>query len=65
MGNPAIMIKFMYHTSVAPISVAFLNRLHMAAPLVDGMVLNRRTLGVMARQAAINISRRRRLENER
>ena len=34
----------------------------IGGPLVDGMVVSRRTLGTMVRQTAINICRRRRLE---
>lgn len=36
----------------------------MAIPLVDGMVVSRRTLGSMVRQTAINIGRRKRLESD-
>ena len=36
----------------------------MAIPLVDGMVVSRRSLGIMVRQTAINICRRKRLESE-
>ncbi|XP_056022408.1 ral GTPase-activating protein subunit beta-like isoform X3 [Ostrea edulis] len=39
-------------------------RISMAIPLVDGMVVSRRTLGSMVRQTAINIGRRKRLESE-
>lgn len=40
------------------------DRISMAIPLVDGMVVSRRTLGSMVRQTAINIGRRKRLESE-
>ncbi|CAN7993650.1 unnamed protein product [Ixodes hexagonus] len=36
----------------------------LALPLVDGMVVSRRVLGVLIRQTAINLCRRRRLEAE-
>ena len=36
----------------------------MAIPLVDGMVVSRRSLGTLVRQTAINICRRKRLESE-
>ncbi|KAK3094041.1 hypothetical protein FSP39_023374 [Pinctada imbricata] len=36
----------------------------MAIPLVDGMVVSRRTMGTMVRQTAINICRRKRLDSE-
>ena len=36
----------------------------MAIPLVDGMVVSRRSLGILVRQTAINICRRKRLESE-
>ncbi|XP_062588576.1 ral GTPase-activating protein subunit beta-like [Saccostrea cucullata] len=39
-------------------------RISMAIPLVDGMVVSRRTLGSMVRQTAINIGRRKRLESD-
>lgn len=39
-------------------------KMSIAIPLVDGMVVSRRTLGSMVRQTAINICRRRRLESE-
>ncbi|GFO11933.1 ral GTPase-activating protein subunit beta, partial [Plakobranchus ocellatus] len=40
------------------------SKMAMAIPLVDGMVVSRRTLGSLVRQTAINICRRRRLESE-
>jgi len=40
------------------------SRVSMAIPLVDGMVVSRRSLGVLVRQTAINMCRRRRLEND-
>ncbi|ALC38080.1 CG34408 [Drosophila busckii] len=39
-------------------------RMSFATPLVDGMVLSRRVVGNLVRQTAINISRRRRLDND-
>lgn len=39
-------------------------RVSMAIPLVDGMVVSRRSLGTLVRQTAINICRRKRLESE-
>eukprot|EP00105_Crassostrea_gigas_P012708 XP_011428787.1 PREDICTED: ral GTPase-activating protein subunit beta-like [Crassostrea gigas] len=39
-------------------------KISMAIPLVDGMVVSRRTLGSMVRQTAINIGRRKRLESD-
>ncbi|XP_070179509.1 ral GTPase-activating protein subunit beta-like isoform X2 [Littorina saxatilis] len=39
-------------------------KMTVAIPLVDGMVVSRRTLGTLVRQTAINICRRRRLESE-
>ncbi|XP_064621960.1 ral GTPase-activating protein subunit beta-like isoform X5 [Lineus longissimus] len=39
-------------------------RISMAGPLVDGMVVSRRTLGALVRQTAINLCRRKRLESE-
>ena len=38
--------------------------MHIAIPLVDGMVVSGRSLGVMVRQTAINICRRKRLDSE-
>lgn len=40
-------------------------RTSLATPLVDGMVVSRRVLGSMVRQTALNICRRRRLDNDR
>ncbi|XP_046372123.1 ral GTPase-activating protein subunit beta-like isoform X1 [Haliotis rufescens] len=39
-------------------------KMSMAIPLVDGMLVSRRTLGTLVRQTAINICRRKRLESE-
>ncbi|XP_021916328.1 ral GTPase-activating protein subunit beta isoform X3 [Zootermopsis nevadensis] len=39
-------------------------RTSLATPLVDGMVVSRRVLGSMVRQTALNICRRRRLDND-
>uniref|UniRef100_UPI00358DE290 ral GTPase-activating protein subunit beta isoform X3 n=1 Tax=Myxine glutinosa TaxID=7769 RepID=UPI00358DE290 len=39
-------------------------RLAMATPLVDGMVVTRRALGLLVRQTAVNACRRRRLESD-
>ncbi|XP_050404785.1 ral GTPase-activating protein subunit beta isoform X2 [Patella vulgata] len=41
-----------------------ITKMTMAIPLVDGMVVSRRTLGTLVRQTAINICRRKRLESE-
>ncbi|GFG30495.1 hypothetical protein Cfor_08118 [Coptotermes formosanus] len=40
-------------------------RTSLATPLVDGMVVSRRALGSMVRQTALNMCRRRRLDNDR
>lgn len=39
-------------------------RMNIATPLIDGMVVSRRSLGPMVRQTALNMSRRRRLDND-
>ncbi|XP_076306424.1 ral GTPase-activating protein subunit beta isoform X2 [Tachypleus tridentatus] len=39
-------------------------RMTLALPLVDGMVVSRRTLGTLVRQTALNLCRRRRLDAE-
>ncbi|XP_041352672.1 ral GTPase-activating protein subunit beta-like isoform X2 [Gigantopelta aegis] len=39
-------------------------KMSMAIPLVDGMLVSRRTLGTMVRQTAINICRRKRMDSE-
>jgi len=36
-----------------------------ATPLIDGMVVSRRVLGDLVRQTALNMARRKRLENEK
>ena len=36
----------------------------MAGPLVDGMVVSRRTLSVLVRQTAVNMCHRHRMEND-
>uniref|UniRef100_T1JGQ1 Rap-GAP domain-containing protein n=1 Tax=Strigamia maritima TaxID=126957 RepID=T1JGQ1_STRMM len=40
------------------------NRVWAAIPLLDGMVVSRRVLGPLVRQTALNVCRRRRLEND-
>ncbi|XP_012286236.1 ral GTPase-activating protein subunit beta isoform X2 [Orussus abietinus] len=40
------------------------SRINLASPLVDGMVVSRRVLGTLVRQTALNMARRRRLEND-
>jgi hypothetical protein len=40
-------------------------RTSLATPLVDGMVVSRRALGSVVRQTALNMCRRRRLDNDR
>lgn len=40
-------------------------RMSFATPLVDGMILSRRVVGNLVRQTALNISRRRRLDNDK
>ncbi|XP_046418146.1 ral GTPase-activating protein subunit beta isoform X4 [Neodiprion fabricii] len=40
------------------------SRINLATPLVDGMVLSRRVLGTLVRQTALNMGRRRRLDND-
>ena len=42
-----------------------MGRMSFATPLVDGMVLSRRVVGNLVRQTAHNMSRRRRLENDK
>ena len=44
--------------------VSCVYRTSLAIPLVSGMVVSRRTLGSLVRQTAINLARRKRLENE-
>jgi len=39
-------------------------KMNLATPLVDGMVVSRRTIGPLTRQTALNMCRRRRLEAE-
>ncbi|XP_021945273.1 ral GTPase-activating protein subunit beta isoform X1 [Folsomia candida] len=39
-------------------------RMGLPTPLVDGMVVSRRTLGNLVRQTALNMARRKRLEND-
>ncbi|XP_046680687.1 ral GTPase-activating protein subunit beta isoform X3 [Homalodisca vitripennis] len=39
-------------------------RMSIATPLVDGMVISRRVVGSLVRQTALNICRRRRLDND-
>ena len=42
----------------------FLPRMTLATPLVDGMVISRRSVGPMVRQTALNMCRRKRLETD-
>ncbi|XP_074641925.1 ral GTPase-activating protein subunit beta-like [Tubulanus polymorphus] len=40
------------------------SRMSLAGPLVDGMIVSRRTLGSLVRQTSINICKRKRLESD-
>ncbi|XP_043270594.1 ral GTPase-activating protein subunit beta isoform X3 [Venturia canescens] len=40
------------------------SRINLATPLIDGMIVSRRALGTMVRQTALNMGRRRRLDND-
>jgi len=40
------------------------SRINIATPLVDGMVVSRRILGLLVRQTALNMAKRRRLDHE-
>ena len=42
----------------------YLFRMSTAIPLVDGMVVSRRALGPLIRQTALNMCRRRRLDQD-
>lgn len=42
----------------------FFIRTHLVTPLVDGMVISKQVVGTMVRQTALNICRRKRLEND-
>lgn len=42
-----------------------ISRINLATPLIDGMVVPRRALGSLVRQTALNMGRRRRLDNDR
>ena len=50
-----------------PLALAFFldHSMSLATPLVDGMVVSRRALGPLVRQTALNMCRRRRLDNDR
>jgi len=41
------------------------SRINLATPLIDGMVVSRRVLGTLVRQTALNMGRRKRLDNDR
>ncbi|KYQ59900.1 Ral GTPase-activating protein subunit beta [Trachymyrmex zeteki] len=40
------------------------SRINLATPLIDGMVVSRRVLGNLVRQTALNMGRRKRLDND-
>ncbi|XP_015122062.1 ral GTPase-activating protein subunit beta isoform X3 [Diachasma alloeum] len=40
------------------------SRINLATPLIDGMLVSRRVLGTLVRQTAINMARRKRLDND-
>ncbi|XP_034949716.1 ral GTPase-activating protein subunit beta isoform X2 [Chelonus insularis] len=40
------------------------SRMNLATPLIDGMVVSRRVLGTLVRQTALNMGKRRRLDND-
>ncbi|KOC70045.1 Ral GTPase-activating protein subunit beta [Habropoda laboriosa] len=41
-----------------------ISRINLATPLIDGMVVSRRVLGTLVRQTALNMGRRKRLDND-
>ncbi|KAL6447256.1 hypothetical protein ACFW04_001486 [Cataglyphis niger] len=41
-----------------------ISRINLATPLIDGMVVSRRVLGILVRQTALNMGRRKRLDND-
>lgn len=41
------------------------SKMNLATPLIDGMVVSRRALSSLVRQTALNMGRRKRLENDR
>ena len=41
-----------------------MSRMHLATPLVDGMVISRQAVGPLVRQTATNMCRRRRLDTD-
>ncbi|XP_011866254.1 PREDICTED: ral GTPase-activating protein subunit beta isoform X1 [Vollenhovia emeryi] len=40
------------------------SRINLATPLIDGMVVSRRVLGTLVKQTALNMGRRKRLDND-
>ncbi|XP_057325973.1 ral GTPase-activating protein subunit beta isoform X2 [Microplitis mediator] len=54
LGNGLLRVKLQ-----GPVS-----RINLATPLIDGMVISRRVLGTLVRQTALNMGRRKRLEND-
>lgn len=41
------------------------SRINLATPLVDGIVVSRRSLGPLVRQTAVNMAHRQKLDSER
>ncbi|XP_077869075.1 ral GTPase-activating protein subunit beta-like [Saccoglossus kowalevskii] len=59
-----IIIIFIHPLTSGLYRIHVEGKTHMAIPLVDGMVVSRRSLGTLVRQTAINTCCRKRLEND-
>ncbi|XP_071504740.1 ral GTPase-activating protein subunit beta-like [Diadema antillarum] len=63
--DPSIMIIYIHLLKSGLFRIHIQSSCTMAIPLVDGMVVSRRTLGTMVRQTVINTCNRKRLESEK
>lgn len=63
-SEAGIMILFIHALRSGLYRVAMQSSSNLAVPLIDGMVVSRRTLGALVRQTAVNVCNRKRLESD-
>nr|XP_054758324.1 ral GTPase-activating protein subunit beta-like isoform X2 [Lytechinus pictus] len=63
--EPSIMIVYIHLLKSGLFRIHIQSSCTLAIPLVDGMVVSRRTLGTLVRQTVVNTCNRKRLESEK
>ncbi|XP_071834992.1 ral GTPase-activating protein subunit beta-like isoform X2 [Apostichopus japonicus] len=63
-SEAGIMVIFIHALRSGLYRVAMKSSSTLAVPLIDGMVVSRRTLGAVVRQTAVNVCNRKRLESD-